>query len=225
MLFISDDDMVEHSSSNLSALFNITVPSVSDTGNNPDFFRCFNIFKIIFNRFVAGWIVCKINQYLKIFKLENIQSSRRKLCTRNKSPQRIGNIFNPKSVQITGKTRRQYIFNHEFGFTFHGNREIFCLADSYFPVPFFNGNKTFFINTGDASFFSKLLDVRIIFVHAENSNTAVQIIDNFHGIFIIRIENTPSVFLHAVKHHSFYTGKVFQVVNVIHPEMIFFNIG
>ncbi|MNY16353.1 hypothetical protein D3C86_1496140 [compost metagenome] len=101
MFFVSDDDVVKHSSGNFSNFADVIVSSVANAGDDSDFLVSFHTFQEILNRLITRWIMRKIDHYFEIFEVEDIQSSRCQLCTWDKGRQSQSNIWNFEAVNVS----------------------------------------------------------------------------------------------------------------------------
>ncbi len=217
--------MIKHATGNLATFFNVAVPAISYTGNNTYFFGRFHIFQVILNGLIAGWIMRKVNKHFKFLEFKNIQPSRCQCRTWDEGAQGVGNILNSETIKIGSQRCRQYIGDHELRFSFHRDWDIVGFCNPDFPIAFFNGDETFFKNAAYFSFPGKFFNVRIVLIKAENSHFCIEVIQEFHGIFIFSIENIPAVFFHCIEHHSFNTGQILKTVDIAQTQVIFFNIG
>src|SRR5690606_37289342 len=102
VFFLTNDDMVKHTSGNSSAISDIFISSVANSRYDSDFVWRINGLKVFFNSQIPGRIMSKVNHHFEVFELKNVHTSWGLCHTRNKSLKRHTDVLCFESVKVTG---------------------------------------------------------------------------------------------------------------------------
>ena len=159
-------------------------------------------------------VMGKINHDLKVPKIKNVHPSGSLGRGWNKCFERKSDIFNFKSPNKGSQTSCQGILGHKTYCPVKGNRNMGHFINSDFPIAFFNSNKAVFVHSSDSAFFTMLYNNRVILVESKKADVTSCFSRNTHAIFVVSIQNSPSIPLYGINYYLLYFGKIIKRVNI-----------